>query len=202
MDLESARPLRLKILDFWVDRVNMEQAVARAENFLHDDPRPHAVFAVNPEKVFRMRDDPVLRETLRNADLLIPDGVGVVWAARVLHGVRLTRVAGADFMESLCALAARNKLGGFIYGAREEVNARAVRILKERHPGLRIVGRSHGYVAAHDMDVLVQRINESGASILWLALGSPRQERWFAEHRHDLKPVSYTHLTLPTIYSV
>lgn len=186
MEYESGR---LKILDVWVDPVDMAEALRRVDRFVAEGTRPHAVFAVNPEKNFSVPRDPELYSAFGQADLLIPDGIGVVLAARLLHRARLSRVPGVELMENICGLAHDKGYGIFIYGAREEVNARSAEVLAERYPGIRIVGRSNGFVSAGDMPALVDRINESGARILFLALGSPRQEKWFVTHARHLTTV-------------
>jgi N-acetylglucosaminyldiphosphoundecaprenol N-acetyl-beta-D-mannosaminyltransferase len=180
---------RLKILNVWVDPVDMAAALDRVDAFVAQGRRPHAVFAVNPEKNYSVPEDPALHDIFRRADLLIPDGIGVVLAARFLHGVRLRRVPGVELMEKICERAAGTGHGVFIYGARDAVNERAAEILEERYPGLQIVGRAHGFVKESEMDDLVARINASGARILFLALGSPRQEQWFARHAASLSHI-------------
>ncbi len=180
---------RLKILDLWVDPVDMESALRRIEEFVERGGRPHSVFAVNPEKNFSVPADPELHENFRKADLLIPDGIGIVLAARLLYGARLSRVPGVELMENLCALSARKGYGVFLYGAREEVSRNAAEKLSERHPALKIVGRANGYVEEGEMPALVRTINESGARVLFLALGSPKQEKWYARHAPSLTTV-------------
>ncbi|MGI6657063.1 MAG: WecB/TagA/CpsF family glycosyltransferase [Desulfobulbus sp.] len=180
---------RLPILDIWVDPFSREEARQRVREFLQHGDRPHAIFASNPEKNFSVPKDPELYQCYQKADLLLPDGIGVVLAARLLHGVRLQRIPGSEFVFDLCALAEEGGYPLFVYGAREEVNRRSVELLQQRYPRLRIAGRADGYVAEADMEALVERINASGAAILFLALGSPRQERWFATHKDRLTTV-------------
>ena len=180
---------RLDILETWVDPVTMRQAVARIEGFVERGERAHSVFAVNPEKNFSVPRDPALHQAFREADLLIPDGIGVVLAARLLHRARLSRVPGVELMEEICRLAARKGYGVFLYGAREEVSLEAAHLLVERYPGLIIAGRANGFVPCERMPELVDEINTSGAQILFLALGSPRQERWYATYRSHLTSV-------------
>jgi N-acetylglucosaminyldiphosphoundecaprenol N-acetyl-beta-D-mannosaminyltransferase len=165
----------------------MDQAVAYVKGVLKDGNRAHSIFAVNPEKNFSVPKDPVLYETFRSADLLIPDGIGVVLAARLLHGAHLSRVPGAELMENICALAAEGGYSIFLYGSTPEVNGRAAEALQGRHPDLHIAGRSDGYVKDDEMEGLIAKINESRANILFLALGSPRQERWYATYSDRLK---------------
>lgn len=180
---------RLEILETWVDPVTMEQALAKIEGYVERGERPHVVFAVNPEKNFSVPRDPALHEAFRSADLLIPDGIGVVLAARLLHRARLSRVPGVELMAEICRLAAAKGYGIFLYGAREEVSLEAARILEARYPGLKIAGRANGFVPQERMPELLEEINASGARILFLALGSPRQEQWYAKHRGELTSV-------------
>lgn len=180
---------RLRILDIWVDPVDMQQALQRVAGYVESGGRLHTVFASNPEKNFSIPADPFLYEMFRTADLIIPDGIGMVLAARILHGARLSRVPGCDLMQAICELSSRKGYRIFLYGAREEVNGKAAEELGRRYPGIRIVGRCNGYLPGEEMDGLVSRINDSGAQILFLALGSPMQERWIAEHGGRLEHV-------------
>ena len=180
---------RLKILNIWVDPLNRQEFVSRVRAYLESGSRPHSIFAANPEKNFSVPKDPLLYEIFRDADLLLPDGIGMVLAARVLYGAKLTRVPGSEFIQDICKLAERQRHGVFIYGAREEVNKAAVETLKKRYPELIIAGRANGYVRDEEMPELISRINESQARILFLALGSPKQEKWFATHKDSLKNV-------------
>ncbi len=180
---------RLKILNIWVDPVNKEDAIKKVGEFLKLGNRPHSVFSANPEKNFSVPKDPILYETFKDADLLLPDGVGIVLAARSLYGARIARVPGSEFVEDICSLAAKEGCNVFVYGAREEVNRSAVEVLQRHFPGLKIVGRSNGYVKENEMPDLIEQINKSKADILFLALGSPKQEKWFATHKHLLRHV-------------
>jgi len=180
---------RLPVIDLWVDPVDMEGALERVRQFVENGDRPHCIFAVNPEKNFSVPANPLLYETFKNADLLIPDGIGVVMAARILHHATLSRVPGVELMERICKLAAEKKYRIFIYGAKEEVNRKAVEILMERYPGIRIAGRANGYVKDGQMSELIQKINDSNAEILFLALGSPMQEKWYSDYKDSLKTI-------------
>ena len=193
---------RLKILNIWVDPVDRKEAIQRVKNFLATGTRPHAIIASNPEKHFSVPKDAVLYDTFKNADLLLPDGIGVVLAARILYGVDLERVPGSEFIFDICDIAAKGSYKVFIYGAKEDVNKKAVDELKNRYPELKIVGRANGYVKESEMSDLIDRINASKAEILFLALGSPRQEKWYATHKnrlHHVRVVQGVGGTLDTI---
>jgi N-acetylglucosaminyldiphosphoundecaprenol N-acetyl-beta-D-mannosaminyltransferase len=177
---------RLNILDIWVDPLDREEALNRVRGFLSGN-KLCSVFAANPEKNFFVPKDPVLYDVFKHADLLIPDGVGIVLAAKILYGAKLSRIPGVEFMRDLCHLAENENKSIFIYGSHEAVNKSVSKKLRMQHPKLRIAGRSHGYVMENKMRDLVENINSSRADILFLALGSPRQEKWFAKYAHELK---------------
>ena len=193
---------RLKILNVWVDPVNRKEAIQRVKNFLAKGTRPHAIIAANPEKNFSVPKDAVLYDIFKNADLLIPDGIGIVLAARILYGVDLERVPGSEFIFDICNIAANGSYKVFIYGATEDVNKKTVDELKNRYPELKIAGRTNGYVKEFEMPDLIDRINASKAEILFLALGSPKQEKWYASHKnrlHHVRVVQGVGGTLDTI---
>jgi exopolysaccharide biosynthesis WecB/TagA/CpsF family protein len=139
------------------------------------------------------QSDPAFREALDAFDLVAPDGQPVRWALNRLHGADLPdRLYGPELMERLCALAVPERVGVYLYGGRPEVAGRLRRKLLERHPGLRIVGcesppfRASGSV----VDVaLVDRINSSGAGIVFLGLGCPKQERFAHTYRGRIRAV-------------
>ena len=179
------KPRRTNVLGIPVDTVNMESALDHVRSMLSSD-RNHLVFAVNPEKVMAARQNPQLQRALEGASLLIPDGIGVVYAGRLLQGARMGRVPGSDLMPAICGLAASEGHSVFLFGAKPGVAAEAAGLLQQRYPGLRIAGTQDGYVAKDGMDGLVQTINDSGAEVLFVGLGSPRQELWLAHYRDRL----------------
>jgi N-acetylglucosaminyldiphosphoundecaprenol N-acetyl-beta-D-mannosaminyltransferase len=168
-----------------VDCIDMAGALDAVESMIAGG-RPQTVLAVNPEKIMKAQTDSLVRESLRGAGLLIPDGIGVVVAVRLLLGRRLERVPGSELMPAICARAAGKAHAVFLYGATPEVNERAAQVLVERYPGLRVAGHRHGYVGEADMPALVEEINASGAQILFVALGSPRQELWMKQYLPQL----------------
>ncbi len=180
---------RLPILKIWVDPVGMDDALDIVNGFIERGDKVHTVLAANPEKNFSVPRDPLLYESFRNADLLIPDGIGIALAAGILHKRWLSRVPGCELMEQICQQAAQQGRGIYLFGASETVSAEAARILEKRYPGLKIAGRSNGYLSEQQADDLVDDINDSKASILFVALGSPRQESWLARNRERLTHV-------------
>jgi N-acetylglucosaminyldiphosphoundecaprenol N-acetyl-beta-D-mannosaminyltransferase len=161
-----------------MDVVDMRSALAEVDRIVHTTVGPRYLVAGNPEKIYAARKNPFLKEFFQNAALIIPDGIGIVLALRCLYGLRVERVPGADLMQNICAMAPHCGYRIFIYGASEETNAGAVRQLQMRHPGIEIVGRAHGYLKECEMPALIDRINRSQADVLFVAMGSPRQEEW------------------------
>ena len=184
-----AEVTRYEVLGCPVDGVDMRQALDYVAEAVKTRTEPGFILAVNPEKVFVLRNDAFLREFFDRAALLIPDGIGMVKGLKILHNIKVSRVPGADLMQNICAEAPERGYRIFIYGASEEVSAKSCEILRQRHPGIKIVGRANGFVRPEDMDNLVESINESRADILFIAMGSPRQEKWMSEYAGMLTTV-------------
>jgi N-acetylglucosaminyldiphosphoundecaprenol N-acetyl-beta-D-mannosaminyltransferase len=179
------KPKRIEILGVPVDCLTMDRTIELADSVLAGDV-PHSVVAVNPEKVMRARLDASLRSQLQRAAFLIPDGIGVVAAARVLGLGEFDRVPGSELMPKLCELAARTGRRVFLFGASPEVNERTAQVLRERYRGLKIAGAQHGYLKDDEMPGLIERINKSKTDIVFVALGSPKQEAWIDRHLPQL----------------
>lgn len=181
-------PKRVEILGVPVDCVTMESAVDFAEGVIDkDDPTQVRIVAVNPEKIMRAQEEVTLMAFLKSSQLLLPDGIGVVLAARLLGLSKMVRVPGSEFMPALCERAMKRGYKIFLFGGKPEVNAKVVNILKQRYPGVKIVGNQDGYVGESQMPELIERINASNAQILFLALGSPKQEIWMDRYLPQTK---------------
>lgn len=141
--------------------------------------------AINPEKIYRSQSDSELMNLLNSADFHICDGVGTVIAIRILNGQKIARVTGVQLFYNLMARAEKEGLKVFLLGAKPESNEGTYRKLKKMHPFLQIVGRQDGYFK--DDEQVVKQINDSGADMLFVALGSPRQEKWINKHRQQIK---------------
>lgn len=192
---------RIEILDVPVDVLNMNKAIQSIENKINKADGSYSIFAVNPEKVIALKKDKELLSVFKKSFLLIPDGIGVVWAARFLYGVKIERVPGVDLMHEVCKIAAKKGYGVYLYGAKEKANLLSTRILKEKYKGLKIVGRCNGYIDKEKMSDLIKKINASKADILFVALGSPKQEHWIADNvdKINVKIIQGVGGTLDTI---
>jgi N-acetylglucosaminyldiphosphoundecaprenol N-acetyl-beta-D-mannosaminyltransferase len=142
------------------------------------------VIAVNPEKVITANKNPLVKKLINESTYQIPDGIGMILASKVKGGALKERVTGVDMMERLLRFAAEEGHGVFFYGAKEEVVSEAKRKLEECFPTLNIAGYENGYTK--DNQALVDKINASGAKLLFVALGSPKQEIWIKENMKHL----------------
>ena len=140
--------------------------------------------------VMATQDDPELREAVLGSDFTVPDGQPLVWAMNALgHGLR-SRVYGPELMDRACARAVENGQRFYLYGGRSQsALAQLTRMLRLRHPGLKIVGgHAPPFRALTDSeeDAIVRDINRSGADVVWVGIGVPKQEKWMARMRDRL----------------
>jgi len=145
------------------------------------------LFAVNPEKIMRAQKDPELLLALRESDFLIPDGIGTVIGLKLLYGEKTGRTTGVKLMQELLELAAERNFRVFMFGARPFSNALAVKNILKRYPALKLAGAQHGYLPAEKNEDLIRRINAAGTDILFVGLGSPRQEKWIHQAKKHLR---------------
>lgn len=139
-----------------------------------------SVFTPNPEMLERAMRDRDFASLLHDADILTPDGVGVCIAARLLCRERVPRVCGVDLGRALISIAEERDFGVFFLGGAPGVAERAAARLTRSHPRLRVVGTRHGYF--DDDASLFDKISRAAPEIIFVCLGSPKQERWIAEN--------------------
>lgn len=140
--------------------------------------------------VMSARDDPDTRTSVLDMTLAVPDGQPLVWALRLLGHKRATRVYGPDLMASFCARAARAGTPMYLYGGRSPEALRLLESrLRDRFGGLRIAGGfspPYRELSAAERDQVASEINTSGAQVVWVGTGQPKQERWMQEMRSQL----------------
>lgn len=146
-----------------------------------------SVISFNPNKVILAKKNSEINEVLLKAKYLIPDGTGILLASRRSEQVLKNRITGISLFEEICANC--SEIGGniFLYGASAEVVEQARIALMDKYQGLIISGCLDGYTEFDDE--LLKQINESGANILAVAMGSPKQELWIKEHSKRLENI-------------
>lgn len=167
--------MRVEILGVGFDNVTMDQAVAEGVR-LADTEGAHYVVTPNPEIVEACREDQEALEAVNDADLVLADGIGVVYGAKILGTPLKGRVPGIEFAQHLMGRMAQNGKSLFLLGAKPGVAEKAAERLQGQYPGLRVAGVHDGYFQ-EDGPVL-EAIRASGADVVFVCLGAPKQEKW------------------------
>lgn len=171
--------MRIDVLGVGFDNITMEQAVAEGLR-LSKTEGAHMVVTPNPEIVELCREDPALRDLVNGADLVLADGIGILYGAKLLGTPLRQRLPGIEFAQALMAALAENGGKLFLLGAKPGVAEEAARRLCAAYPGLQIVGTHDGYFT--DDAPVTEAIRESGAEVVFVCLGAPKQEKWIAAH--------------------
>lgn len=168
---------RISILGVPVDRVTRAQAADMIRGWLASGQRQ--VATPNPEMLVEAARNPELTQVLQHTALNIPDGVGLLWAAERAGTPLAERVTGVDVMTDVCT-----SCDGpvFLLGAWGDTAARAAAALQRMHPGLAVAGTYAGSPSPEEEQGIVGRINASGARLLFVAYGAPRQELWISRN--------------------
>ena len=169
--------MRVDVLGVAFDNVTMDEAVGRAMALLEQDG-PHLVATPNPEIVQRANQDSEYAEILKKADLVIPDGIGVIYAAKILGRPLKERVPGVDLASALMVCMAGTGKRLFLLGAQPGVAEKAAVNLKAKYPGLVVCGTHDGYF--QEDGPVIEAIREAHADVVFVCLGFPRQEKWIA----------------------
>lgn len=164
----------ISILGVRIDNVTMEEAISRVEEMIRDGKK-HYVVTPNPEFLVDAQKDQEFKRILNEADLSLPDGIGLVFASSVLGLPLSGRLSGTDFMEKLCEEAAKRGWGVFLLGAGEGVADQAAQVLAEKYPRLKVLGSSAG----NTRDILDEG---RGVDLLFVAFGHKKQEKWIVRN--------------------
>ena len=176
---------RASIIGVPIDNLSLSETIEQARRAIIARQRLQHV-ALNTAKLVNMRHDAVLWRDVVESDIVSPDGMGIVWAARLL-GVRLCeRVTGVDLMDGLLALSEREGFRPYILGANPEVLDRACAVISERHPKLEFAGRHHGYFKEDDAPTIARAIRECRPDLLFIAMPTPRKEQFMHRFRDEL----------------
>lgn len=159
-----------------VDNISSSYALGKCLAWARYDQGFHYVVTLDALAAFRTRSDRAYLQAVRGASLVLVDGKGLQWGLRLLGKRVQERIAGIDFMDSLCRSAAATGIPVFFLGGKPGVARKAAQILLTKYPHLDVRGAEHGYFDEGDEEGLIRKVRESGARILFLGLGVPRQE--------------------------
>ena len=171
--------MRINVLGVGFDNVTMEEAVERGMELLHS-PGAHYVVTPNPEIVEVCREDPMARAVVNQADLVLPDGIGVIKGAAMLGTPLKEKTPGIEFAAHLMGRMAEEGLSLYLLGAKPGVAEQAAENLRKQYPGLQIAGTHDGYFK--DDGPVAEEIRRSGADAVFVCLGAPKQELWMEKN--------------------
>lgn len=198
----------VKILGVEIDQVTFDGALTQIEGFV-EQRGPHQVVTVNPEFIMRAQVDPAFRKVLNDADLAVADGAGLLWASRVLerrhkhpssHKSLLLpeRVTGTDLLPALVKRAADEGWKVYFLGGAPGMATRTAELFTEAYPHLKVAGAEMGPLITTDgkpfnndhaalLTAVVSRIKHTKPDLLFVAFGAPKQDRFIARYRDELK---------------
>lgn len=176
--------MRLEVMGVRFDNVTMDEALEKAKQILAGDKAAYVV-TPNAEIVYEAMHDESLCSLLNNADLVLPDGAGVVLASKILKTPLTQKVAGVDFADNLLGVLAQTGGSVYLLGSKPGIAELAAEKMLAKHPGLTIAGMADGYFK--DEASVVEKINAVKPDVLFVCLGAPKQEKFMVAHQQELQ---------------
>lgn len=175
--------MKTDIMGLQFDNITMEEALDAAKALLQGE---HAARVVTPnaEIAYEALHDENTRTLLNSAELMLPDGAGVVLASKILKTPLKQKVAGVDFADGLLGVLETTGQSLYLLGSKPGIGELAAQKMMQKHPRLRIAGIADGYF--QDETPVIDKINASGADVLFVCLGAPKQEQFMARHQKAL----------------
>lgn len=176
---------KVNILGVNVDMVSINESADIIVRFLNGD-KFRRVFTPNSEIIMMAYRDSSFREALNKADLLTADGIGVVYASKILGKPIKERAAGFDIAKKVLEKISKTGHKLYLFGAKPGVAEEAKAKIEEEYPGINIVGTHNGYFKEKEVPEIIEDINNSGADLLFVCLGAPAQEKWIDKNAEKL----------------
>lgn len=175
--------MKIDVMGVRFDNVTMDEALLKAKELLAQTGASYVV-TPNSEIVYEAMADQNLMDLLNGAELVLPDGAGVVLGSKILKTPLKEKVAGVDFADRMLGLLAET--GGKVYllGSKPGIAELAAEKMLQKHPGLTVCGMADGYFK--EEAPVVEKINAAGADVLFVCLGAPKQERFMKAHQEAL----------------
>ena len=173
----------MEILGIKVDSLKTEEALKKIEGFLSSG-RQHYIVTPNPEFLVRAQKDEQFKKILNQADLAVPDGIGLFFASLFLGQPLKERITGTDLMEKICQKAAQNKWPVFLFGAGPGIAQKAAQVLKKKYSGLEIEE-----LLFSEEDGQSGKIDQSQPAVLFVALGAAKQEKWISDYLKEMPSI-------------
>jgi N-acetylglucosaminyldiphosphoundecaprenol N-acetyl-beta-D-mannosaminyltransferase len=173
----------IRLLGVRVDRIVMSEALQKIDEFV-ESGAPHIIVTADASGVVVAQQDEELRQIINKADLVTPDSTGILLASKWYGAPLPEKVSGVDLAVEISERAAEKGYSIFLLGAAPGVADAAAENLKQRFKGLKIAGTHHGFF--EDESEVVREVAESGAKVLFVAMGIPKQEKWITQNLDKL----------------
>lgn len=173
------------IMDVPVHPVTNDEIIDRLKDMM-EEPKIHSIMTPNPEMVMLANKHPELMMALTNADLVLPDGIGLIIASKMKKIGLKERVTGIDTMAKVLQICHENHMRIFLLGGKPGRAEKAISNMLEKYSGIEAAGCHHGYYNDDENDKVVSLINEYQPHVLFVCLGSPRQEVWIHKNSDQL----------------
>ena len=174
---------RIDILGVGFDNVTRMEAVEYAYA-IQSEHKAYYVATPNPEIVMRAREDEGMLSAVKDAELVIPDGIGVIYGAKIMGTPMKERVPGIDFTTALMEKMNEDGRSVFLFGSKPGVADKAAENLAAKYPGIKFVGTNDGYFT--DDEPIITKINEAKPDLMLVCLGAPKQEKWMQKNASRL----------------
>lgn len=182
---------KVKILGIYVNNITQSEVLQKTEEFVGSS-KPHILSFVNPEIIMRAQMLPSYKEYLNNADLVAPDGIGLLLASKIIGTPLKERVTGTNIMYSLAEMSAKKGFRLYFLGAKFDVVKTAVKKLTCLYPTLKVVGMNHGYFSVSEEKNVIAEIKTKKPDILIVCLGMYKQEMWIKRNLAEINvPVCF-----------
>ena len=184
---------KIKICGVNIDNVNMAETVEILKKYLKGD-RAKRIYTPNTEIAMMAKDDQDLKDILNKGDLIIPDGIGLIYGSKIRKKPLKERVTGFDVSVELLKIANENSYRLYLLGGKEGVAKEAAENIKKDYPNIEIAGYHNGYFKGSHMDIedsqeekdIIEAIRSNKTDILFVGLGFPKQEMWINDHIEKL----------------
>lgn len=185
---------RIKFLNTEIDNLTMTESVEYIDKLIQRG-RPSYVVTPNVDHIVKLEKDEEFRKVYQNADLILADGMPLIWISKLLKNPIKEKVSGSDLFPEICKLSARKGYGIFLLGAAEGVAKKAAENLSNKYNGLKISGTyspSYGFENDEkEISKIITMINKTKPDILAVGLGAPKQEKFIYKYKDKLNvPIS------------
>lgn len=167
---------KVNVLGINFDNVNMNEAIEKCKEFLKSE-NGNLIVTPNPEIVMRAKDDEEFKNIINNADLVIPDGIGIIKAANILETPLKERVAGFDLICNLLELGKDGSISFYFWGSKPGIAEIAKQKMEEKYPNIKILGVDDGYFDDNKKIEIIERITHAKPDVLLVGVGAPKQEK-------------------------